>query len=454
MNSTSRITIIGAGLAGCLLAIYLARRGFQVEIYERRSDIRATPYKGGRSINLTLAARGIHALQQVGLDLKALKNAVPLKGRSLHSANSEQTFQPYGLNDADILYALCREDLSVLLLKEMEAYEQIRVFFNLECTRIDFCQKILQLQHTETKQQYDVQFNTVIGADGSDSAIRKVMVSQSHIEVQEEYLEHSYREITIPAHHEYCSILPSGMLHVWSRRQHLVNGFPNLNGSMTFIWFAPLWQKSGLSNLMSEASISNLFKQQFSDIYTCLPDIGSRYFSSRLGKLVTIKCNSWSVEDKGLLIGDAAHAIVPFHGQGMNCAFEDCAVLDDCIATYGEDWARVFQAFQALRQPNADAISALSLENYKDLQAHDTDPKFHLKKQIERTLACKYPEHFIPRFSMVCFHRIPYVVAKQRGVIQQQIIESLSESAAGVAEVDWNRADHLIKHQLTKLCLI
>lgn len=453
-NSSLRITLVGAGLAGCLLAIYLAKRGFQVDIYERRRDIRRTKISGGRSINLTLATKGIQALKEVGLYDKVMRLTVPLKGRIIHAIDGSRTFQAYGQKETDVLYALLRTHLSIALLNEVDEFEAVRIYFNQRCTGIDFDKRELYLQHEISKQQAIVGVNVVIGTDGSTSAIRAAMLAIGGFNFSQSYLDHGYKEITIPASQSSKPPLERNALHVWPRRQYMLNGFPNQDGSNTCVLFAPFQGENGLDNLNSEDKVLNLFQSQFPDILPFIPNLTQRYFSSKIGHLTTSKCQPWHVEGKALLLGDAAHTIVPFHGQGMNCAFEDCACLDKCIEKHGTDWQAVFQEFERHRKVNTDAIADLSLQNYVELREHVADSKFLLKKKVEKTLADKYPEHFIPRFSMVCFHQIPYSTAQYRGAIQQSIIEELCETINDIQELDWERANRLIKEKLLQPCLL
>ncbi len=452
-NSTRNITLVGAGLTGCLLAIYLAKRGFHVDIYEGRPDLRKTKIGGGRSINLTLAARGIQALKEVGLYDQVMQLTIPLKGRIIHALNGNRIFQPYGYNDSEVLYSLLRNELSILLLNELEKYKTVQVYFNQKCTGVSFEQRELYLQNQTTKEQTTVKVNQIIGTDGSASAIRTAMQTKVGFNFSQAYLDHGYKEITIPGYQSSLPVLERNALHVWPRKQYMINGFPNQDGSMTCVLFAPFEGENGLNNLNSKKKVLNLFQTQFPDILSFIPDLAQRYFSCKTGYLVTIKCQPWHVEDKALLLGDAAHAIVPFHGQGMNCAFEDCAYLDKCIEKHGTDWQSVFQEFERYRKVNTDAIADLSIQNYLELRDHVADSRFSLKKKVEEILADKYPEQFIPRFSMVCFHQFPYSIAQRRGAIQQSILEEICQNINDVEDINWEKTNRLIEEKLPQLCL-
>lgn len=448
-----RITLVGAGLAGCLLAIYLAKRGFQVDIYERRPDLRKVKISGGRSINLTLAARGIQALKEVGLYEKVRPLTIPLEGRIIHTTDGSRIFQSYGQQETDVLYALRRIDLQHFLLNELEKFEKIQIHFNQRCTDIDWNKKELHLRDTVSNQPARVAVNVVIATDGSTSAIRKAMQAMESFNFQQSYLDHGYKEITIPAAQNQKIDLEKNVLHVWPRIQYMLNGFPNLDGSTTCVLFAPFEGENGLNGINSKEKVIDLFQHQFPDIFDLIPNLAQTYLASKTGRLTTIKCHPWHFENKALLIGDAAHAIVPFHGQGMNCAFEDCVYLNQCIDKYGTDWQSVFQEFEKQRKINTDAIADLSLQNYTELRDHIADHKFLLKKKIEALLSEKYPEHFIPKFSMVCFSSIPYSIAQKKGAIQETIIEELAQTINDIQEIDWTRAKQLIKQKLLQPCL-
>lgn len=446
----TQISLVGAGLAGCVLSIYLARRGFKVDIYERRPDPRKIPNSEGRSINLTLSTRGIHVLKQVGLYEKIMKVAIPLKGRVIHSINQELTFQPYGKKDHEVIYSMARDELNVALLNEVENYKNIVIHFNQKCTGIEFETRELKLRDEISGQQTRVKTNTVIGTDGSASALRMDMLKRKGFNFSQSYLNHGYKELKIPAGANNKFLLEKNALHVWPRGEYMINGFPNIDGSFTCILFAPLQGDNSFESLNSAEKVLNFFQAQFPDAVRIMPTLVEDYFSNWTGSLVTIKCNPWSVDERVLLLGDSAHAIVPFYGQGMNCAFEDCAYLDECIDKYGTDWQKVFQEFEKLRKVNTDAIADLSIENFTELREKISDSKFLLKKKVELLIAQKYPKVFISKYSLLAFHRIPYSEARLQGRIQDRILDELCESINEVEEVNWEKADELVKERLIK----
>lgn len=446
----TKIALIGAGLAGCVLSIYLAKRGFKVDIYERRPDPRKSQNSEGRSINLTLSTRGIHVLKQVGLYEKIMKLAIPLKGRVIHSIKEELTFQPYGNKDNEVIYSMARNELNIALLKEVESYKNITIHFSQKCTGLEFETRELKLRDEISGQQTRVKTSTVIGTDGSASALRMDMLKRKGFNFSQSYLDHGYKELKIPAGENNKFLLERNALHVWPRGEYLLNGFPNLDGSFTCILFAPLQGDNSFESLNSDEKLLNFFQEQFPDAVDLMPTLVEDYFSNWTGSLVTIKCAPWSVDERALLLGDSAHAIVPFYGQGMNCAFEDCAYLDECIDKYGTDWQKVFQEFEKLRKVNTDAIADLSIENFTELREKVSDSKFLLKKKLELVIAQKYPKLFISKYSMLAFHRIPYSEARLQGRIQERILDELCELIDEVEEVNWEKAEELLKERLMK----
>lgn len=442
------ITLIGAGLAGCALAIYLAKRGFKVDIYERRADIRQENFSGGRSINLTLSARGIHVLKELNLYKKVMKIAIPLKGRTIHAINGNLTFQPYGKRSEEVLYSIDRNKFNHLLLDEVEKYENVRIHFNQKCMDMDFARQELKLRHAITDRETIVKANPVIGTDGSASSLRMAMLRLRGFNFSQSYLDHGYKELTIAAGQNNQFLMDKNSLHIWPRGQYMLNGFPNLDGTFTCILFAPFHGEYSFENLDTKEKVVDFFKSQFPDVLPLMPNLVEKYFEKSAGSLITIKCNPWYIEDKALLLGDAAHAIVPFYGQGMNCGLEDCAYLDECIEKYGNNWKTVFPEFERLRKANTDAIADLSIENYTELRDRVSDPKFLLKKKVEQALGEKYSRIFTPKYSMIAFQRIPYAEAQSIARIQDRILEELCDRLESIEQLNWEKAEFLVKERL------
>ncbi|MDZ7345042.1 MAG: FAD-dependent monooxygenase, partial [candidate division KSB1 bacterium] len=404
-NFPGKITLIGAGPAGSLLAIYLAKRGFHVEIYERRPDMRKTPISAGRSINLAMSTRGIHALREVGVLDSIMKIAVPMKGRMMHSVAGELTFQPYGKDETEVIYAVLRSELSMALMNEAEKYPRVKIHFNERCTGMDFKTGEVELRHEITGKTRKIPTELVIGTDGSASAIRLEMMKVGRFNFSQQYLAHGYKELIIPAGANGHYRIEKNALHIWPRKTYMLIALPNIDGSFACIFFFPFEGEPSFASLDTEEKVQRFFQEQFPDVVPLMPNLLENYFANPIGTMVTIKCEPWHVGDKALLLGDAAHAIVPFFGQGVNCAFESCTYFIECLDKHGADWLRVFQEFERMRKVDTDAIAELALENFIEMRDRVADPKFLFKKKVELELEKKYPTMFVPKYSMVTFHR-------------------------------------------------
>lgn len=445
------VTLIGAGLAGPLLAIYLARRGFAVEVYERRPDFRQVALRAGRSINLALSVRGFHALAEVGISDSIMKIAVPMRGRMMHAVSGELTFQPYGKDETEVIYSVSRANLNLTLVNEAEKFGNVTFHFAQRCLGMDFKKSELKLRHVPSGSETLLPAQPVIATDGSASAIRLDMLRWGRFNYSQQHLEYGYKELTIPAGPGGAYRLEKNALHIWPRRTYMLIALPNLDGSFTCIFFFPFRGEPSFASLSTPDLVKDFFAAQFPDAAALMPNLLHEYFANPTGSMVTIKCDPWYVEGKMTLLGDAAHAIVPFFGQGVNCAFEDCTYLNQCLAQYGADWARVFAEHQRLRKANTDAIAELALENFIEMRDLVADERFLLRKKVEQALEKKYPDTFVPKYSMVTFRRVPYAVALARGKIQDKILLELCRASTTVAEVDWQHADHLIRSRLSPL---
>ncbi len=447
MKSSEPVILIGAGLAGPLLSIYLAKRGFRVKIFERRPDMRKEQISAGRSINLALSARGIHALKEVGMDDKILRLAIPMKGRMMHSIKGELSFHPYGKNENEVINAISRAELNKALLDEAERHG-VEIHFNQRCTGMNFENSELHLRDETSGADMQFAVKTVIGTDGSASALRHEMMKIGRFNLSQQYLEHGYKELTIPPGPNGEFRLQKHALHIWPRRSFMLIALPNLDGSFTCTLFFPHRGELSFESLSTKEKVLEFFKTQFPDAVPLMPTLLEDFFANPTGSLVTIKCEPWSVADKALLLGDAAHAIVPFFGQGMNCAFEDCSVLNECLEKFGSDWEKIFREFESLRKVNTDAIADMALENFIEMRDKVADPKFLFRKQVELALEERFPDRFIPRYSMVSFHLLPYSVAQARGRIQDDILTKLTEGIENLEEVEWKEAGGLVKEFL------
>lgn len=446
------ITILGAGLAGTLAAIYLARRGLAVSIFERRPDLRAQDIPAGRSINLALAQRGLSALRQAGLQDEARKLIIPMKGRMLHEQSATPIFQPYGKNENEEIYSISREGLNVLLLNTAEEKYGIHIRFRQRCLGVAWEPGELRMRSESDGREYGLPLRRVIAADGAGSAVRRAMAASGKIEAAEQYLKHGYKELSIPPDLKGRHRIERNALHIWPRSDYMLIALPNLDGSFTVTLFLALEGEESFEALATADRVQTFFSRQFPDTVKLLPNLSEDFFSNPTGHMVTVRCAPWSISDRILLLGDAAHSVVPFHGQGMNCAFEDCRVLDELLESAGDDWTGLFEDFYASRKINAEAIADMAIENYVEMRDTVRDPRFHLKKTIAWELERRLPRHFIPRYSMVMFHDdIPYARAQQRGMIQAELLEELSRDAQQLGDVDFELGERLTTKRLDPL---
>lgn len=440
-----KITLIGAGPTGALLAIYLARRGVRVEIFERRPDMRKVTIDGGRSINLALSVRGLHALREVGLFERIMRIAVPMKGRMMHAVNGELTFQRYGKDDSEVIYAVLRSGLNESLMSAAEQHEQVTIHFNQRCIGMDFQTGEITLRDEVTGATRTQPTEVVIGTDGSASAIRMEMLKLGRFNFSQQYLAHGYKELMIPSGPQGEFRMEKNALHIWPRQTYMLIALPNIDGSFACIFFFQYEGEPSFASLDTEEKVIQFFAQQFPDAAPLMPDLRANYFVNPTGSMITIKCEPWHIADKVLLMGDAAHAIVPFFGQGVNCCFEDCTYFNECLEQYGDNWETVFAAFERMRKPNTDAIAELALENFIEMRDHVADPKFLLKKKVEQALEQRYPDIFVPKYSLVTFRRGPYAEALARGKVQDAVLNELYHNIDRVEEIDWRAAEGLIK---------
>lgn len=445
-----KITIVGAGLAGSLLAIYLAKRGFQVNVYERRPDMRAEDIGGGRSINLALSTRGIYALRQVGLADNVLKAAIPMRGRMLHLPHGELTFQPYGKSENEVINSISRSGLNCTLMDAAERYENVQISFNERCLAMDFKSGEVKFYNERTGVEKTVSGDTVFACDGSGSAIRLEMQKVGRFNLSQMYLEHGYKELTIPPGAGGGFQMEKNALHIWPRGTYMLIALPNRDGSFTCTLFFPYQGEYSFASLVTPKKVLDFFREQFPDAVPLIPGLQTDFFTNPTGDLVTIKSFPWHVEGKALLLGDAAHAIVPFYGQGMNCAFEDCTVLDECIEKFGADWETVYREYETTRKANTNAIADLALENFIEMRDRVADPKFLLKKKVELLLEQKYPGEFLSKYAMVTFHRLPYTEALEKGNLQEKILMKLCEAVESPEELDLEQAYVILKEKMNQ----
>jgi kynurenine 3-monooxygenase len=442
-RSTPEITLVGAGLAGSLLAIFLARRGHRVTLLERRLDPRKSGAGGGRSINLALANRGITALEEVGVMDRIRPALIPMVGRMLHDEEGRLKLIPYGNKPHEVINSVSRAGLNALLLDAAEATGRVSIRFGETVTGIDFTNRRVLPQ--------DIPYDVLIGTDGSASAVRAAILEQTAGRLDEEPLGHGYKELAIPPGPGGSFRMEKGALHIWPRGEYMLIALPNIDGSFTVTLFLPNRGDESFEVLTTPDAVHALFQRRFADAIPLMPTLVEDFFENPTGHLETIRCKPWSFEDHSLVLGDAAHAIVPFHGQGMNAAFEDCSAFDRCLGDPDRSWNEVFAEFENRRRANTDAIADMALENYVEMRSTVREPKFQLKKDLSFRLEERHPDRFIPRYSMVMFHTIPYAEARRRGAIQEGILDELTSKAASLDQVDLARADRLIAERLVAM---
>ncbi len=448
MNRPQEITIVGAGLVGSLLAVMLGRLGYRVVVLERRADMRNHEVDGGRSINLALAERGIHALRQAGLLNRVEPLLISMKGRLLHNEDGGLEFMSYGQRPHEVIYSVSRSGLNALMMDAAEESDQVRLVFETDLTNVDFGANSIALQNRS--QAYQRTYEILIGADGAGSRVRRALLPAVGGTDQSTLLDHDYKELTIPASADGTHQIDKHALHIWPRGGYMLIALPNLDGSFTVTLFLQKTGSPSFAELQDRDAVEKFFKTKFPDALQLIPDLGTEFFDNPTGILGTVRCSPWVLNHSVMLIGDACHAIVPFHGQGMNAGFEDCELFTNLLEDTDHDWSRAMQEFNRTRKKDAEAIADMALENYITMRDSVRDPKFQLKKELGFELEMKYPNRFIPQYSMVMFHRMPYSIALSRGRVQQQILEQVIQGKSRVSEIDLDKAGRLIESELTE----
>jgi kynurenine 3-monooxygenase len=447
VRTRRHVNIVGAGLAGPLLAILLARRGLTVTVYERRGDPRNSAPEAGRSINLALAARGIRALEHAGLMQRVHPLLITMRGRMVHELGHPATLLPYGQREEEVIYSIGRGALNRVLIEEAARYSGVTLHFEQSCSGAEVPRDVLVLRDLRANRTYEVPLTPTIATDGAGSAVRVSLAQQDLTTTSEELLDHDYKELTVPAVGGRHA-LDANSLHIWPRHGFMLIALPNSDGSFTATLFLPRAGPVSFAALRSERSVRDFFAREFPDIAPLLPDLLQEFRTHPQGLLGTVHVTPWHVSGQVLLLGDAAHAIVPFHGQGMNAAFEDCRLLDALLESQ-DGWEALFAAFEAERRPNAAAIAHMAIENYAEMRERVLDPRFLRQKAWALELERRFPERFIPRYSMVMFHpEISYAEALRRGTVQQQILDELDTRAGGSYVLDEHLAGELIAARL------
>lgn len=443
------ITIIGAGLVGSLLATLLAQRGFAVEVFERRPDPRARGFLGGRSINLALAERGLHALRQAGLADAVLAQAVMMRGRMVHPLEGQPNLQHYGRDDSEVIWSVSRGGLNIALINAAER-AGARRYFDAALIDADFANGTITLTDAAGDRR-EHSCGLLLGADGVGSALRAAMAHQIDLGERIDPLGHGYKELEIPPLDGGFALEPNA-LHIWPRGGYMCIALPNGEGSFTVTLFLPnQGPHPSFATLPDTKAAREFFEQQFPDALALIPDFAHDWNAHPVGQLATLYLERWHLDGHALLLGDAAHAIVPFHGQGMNAGFEDAAELASLLDSQPDDAAAVFAEFQRVRKPNADAIAAMALENYVEMRDGVADPHYLLKRELAFALGERAPAHFMSRYRMVTFTHLPYAYCRQRGRVQSALLESLIAGHSRIEEIDLDAASARVRAELSPL---
>ncbi len=418
-----RALVVGAGLVGALWAIFLAKRGYNVSVYEQRGDMRQAGYSGGRSINLAMSDRGWKAVEKAGIKEKLASVAIPMYGRMMHPVSGELVFQPYG-KENQAIYSVSRGGLNLELLNIAASFPNVELHFDQKCRRFEPSEGAVWFEGPD-RQVKKVEAPIIFGVDGAFSAIRNSLQRLPRFNYSQSYLDYGYKELSIPPNEDGSHRLEKNALHIWPRGQFMLIGLPNIDGSFTCTLFLPFeGSQAAFDHLNSDEAVLAFFQQYFPDAIPLMPTLLDDFRRNPAAALVTVRCNPWHYQDKVLLLGDAAHAIVPFFGQGMNAGFEDCTILDALIDTFEGDWERINSTFSNSRISDGNAIAELALRNFIEMRDLVADPKFLLRQKIAARLHEKHSS-FLPTYSMVTFSNIPYSQALQAADAQNVLFERI-----------------------------
>lgn len=429
------VAVVGAGLVGSLQAILMAQKGYNVSVFERREDLRKAKLISGKSINLALSDRGWKALELAGIadDIRAI--SIPMYKRCMHALDGTLTYQPYGKEDQAI-YSVSRGGLNQKLMNLADDYPNIRYYFDHKCDDLDLSSNTLKFSNTREHTKEEHSFDRIFATDGAFSAVRMRMQKSTIFDYSQKYLDHGYKELLIPANEDGSHKLDKNCLHIWPRGEFMMIALANLDGSFTCTLFFPMKGETSFDTLKTREQVSDFFEKTFPDAIPLMPTLLDDYFSNPTSTLIMVRCTPWNYEDKVLLLGDAAHAIVPFYGQGMNCGFEDCTVFDEMYKAAGGNWDGLLDRFSEQRVPDGNAILDLALLNYVEMRDLTADPDFLLRKKIEAKFSDLYPEKWLPLYSQVTFSHTRYSEAIRNGEYQQRIMDRIM-AIEGIHE-RWN----------------
>lgn len=460
------IAIVGAGLVGSLLALYLTRRGYQVDVFERRPDMRKSRISAGRSINLNISCRGLTALERIGVIDRVEPELVPMLGRMMHSRDGELTYQPYGKDDTEFGNSVSRAGLNIILMNEAEKTGRARFHFDMRGESVDFETNVIEFRAGEKAEKFRVKAGLIFGTDGGGSTIRRAMMRRSGYASTVEKLDYGYKELLIPAGPNGSFQIEKNALHIWPRGSFMLIALPNFDGSFTCTLFLPYEGEKSFDNLVDDESVMAFFQEEFADAVPLIPDLLETFAENPTGHMETVKALPWSVGGAALLVGDAAHGIVPFFGQGMNCGFEDLTVFDrllDEIAGEGgkletgdaAGWKDLFERFTGARKADCDAIADMAVENFIEMRDKVADPSFLLAKKVEKVLEKKFGSDYVSRYSLVTFTNVPYKLAQEAGIVCDEILAELcaelDKDLADPEKVDFDKAKDLIERKLAPI---
>jgi kynurenine 3-monooxygenase len=442
----TKFVLIGSGLAGGLLAAYLGRRGYEVDLYERRADPCEGNMVGGRSINLAISTRGIHALEQIDIAHEALQHAIPMRGRMIHDKSGSLHFTPYDVDPKNCINSIGRASLNTTVIEAAQRYSNVRVHFNHKCTDVDLDSATAYLVDSSVEagvspaREINIRGDSVIGVDGAFSAVRQSMQMHIHgFEYDESYLAHGYKELTIPPGPGASWRMEKNALHIWPRKSFMMIALPNPDGSFTCTLFWEFEGPRSFATTKTDEDVRRFFEDEFPDAVPMMPRLLEDFKSNPTGSLVTIRCAPWFYRDKVCLVGDAAHAVVPFYGQGMNAAFEDCVVLDECLEEFSGNREHAFAEYFHRRKENSDALADLAIGNFIEMRDKTASKTFRAKKKLDHALEAALPGIYLPLYTMVTFTRIPYATAAKRARVQDALVyaSAFVLAAISVAAIVW-----------------
>ena len=434
MSNHQKITVVGGGLVGSLLAVFLGKRGYEVHVFDRRRDMRVTGAERGRSINLALSNRGLRALEAAGVAPQIDEIAVPMRGRMIHLLDGATAFQPYGASN-EAIYSISRGALNELLLEAADQRPNVSLHFEERCQDVNLSTASATFLNA-AGATHTVFADCLVGADGAYSAVRGVMQKRERFNYEQFYLEHGYKELTIPPTADGGWALEKNALHIWPRGRYMFIALPNVDGSFTCTLFLPFESarddEPSFEDLYSPDAVERFFHRSFPDVAPLFADLAGEFFHNPTATLVTVRCSPWTHLDKAMVIGDAAHAIVPFYGQGMNAGFEDCRIFDEALTLHDDNWLAAMQEYHRARKPNGDAIAELAMQNFIEMSERVADPMFLLRKQLERRCHELYPEAFSPVYSLVTFSHLPYADA----LAEMRRQNALFDAAIAIPEIE------------------